>query len=176
MSLFATSWPLLASLALCACGAVTDVRSGLIPNRLTLPSLCGALIAHTWLDGAWGLGLGMASVALCGGVPLMLFGLRAIGGGDVKLFAALGALLGVRHGLELQLLSYVLCAVYALCLLAYRGSLLATLGRSFALLYSPLLPAARRPALPVEAMTRIKLGSAIFAACVLLAARGALGV
>jgi len=123
-----------------------------------------------------GLAFALASAALCGGVPLVLFGLRAIGGGDVKLFAALGALLGVQAGLELQLLSYCLCAVYALCLLAHRGSLLATLGRSLALLYAPLLPAARRPALPAEAMTRIKLGGAIFAACALLAGRGALGV
>jgi prepilin peptidase CpaA len=176
MYLFATSWPLLCSLALCACAAMTDVRSGLIPNWLTLPSACGALLAHAWFDGAGGLGLSLASVALCGGVPLVLFGVRAIGGGDVKLFAALGALLGVQHGLELQILSYALCAIYALCLLAYRGTLLATLGRCVALLWAPFLPAARRAALPVEAMTPIKLGGAIFAACALITVRGALGV
>jgi prepilin peptidase CpaA len=169
------SWLLAWSLALTACAALTDMRSGRIPNWLTLPSLCAGPLVHGWLDGVRGFGFSLGAAVLCGGVPLLLFGMRAIGGGDVKLFAALGSLLGVEQGLELQLLSYSLCTVYALCLLTYRGALFVTLRRSLALLGSAWLPAARRPALPEEAMTQIRLGASIFVACASLAARVAFG-
>jgi prepilin peptidase CpaA len=170
-----SSWLIAWSLTLTACAAFTDTRRGLIPNWLTLPSLCVAPLVHAWLDGVRGLAYSFGAAALCGGVPLLLFGLRAIGGGDVKLFAALGGVLGIEQGLELQLLSYSLCTIYALCLLTYRGALFATLRRSLALLASPFLPAAGRPALPATAMTQIRLGASIFVACALLTARSALG-
>jgi prepilin peptidase CpaA len=156
--------------------AIADARTGLIPNWFTLPTLATAPLVHGLIQGPGALGFSIAGAIVCGLVPLSLFGLHAIGGGDVKLFAALGALWGVRLGLEAQLLSYMLGALHALCLLAFRGTLLATLRRSFALLATPFLPKSHRKPPPVEAMTPLRLGSAIFVASALLVARNALGL
>ena len=97
-------------------------------------------------------------------MPLLLFGLGAIGGGDVKLFAAIGAVAGMSVGIEIQLASYGMATLYALCVLAHRGHLLATLGRSLALLLAPLTPKAKRAVPPPESMMSLRLGPAIFAA------------
>ena len=172
----ASSWLTIWLLALTSLAAITDARTGLIPNWFTLPTLAMAPLVHGLLQGPGALGFSIAGAVVCGVVPLLLFGLRAIGGGDLKLFAALGALWGMQLGLEAQLLSYMLGALYALCLLAYRGTLLATLGRSLALLVTPFLHTSRRKPPPAEAMTPIRLGAAIFLASSLLVARSALGL
>ncbi len=164
-SLWSTLW----LLALTLLAALSDTRTGLIPNWLTLPTLCAAPLVHALLAGPGALAASLAAALLCALVPLALFGLHAIGGGDVKLFAAIGAIGGVELGLQAQLLSYALCALGACCVLAYRGRLLATLGRSLLL----LLPRARRRP-PPEALTPVRLGAAIFAACALLLATEAL--
>jgi Flp pilus assembly protein protease CpaA len=46
----------------------------------------------------------------CGAVPLLLFRLKAIGGGDVKLLATVGAQLGPLLGLELSFAAFVVAA------------------------------------------------------------------
>jgi prepilin peptidase CpaA len=94
-------------------------------------------------------------------VPLLLFGLRAIGGGDVKLLATIGALAGASRGLEIQLASYCVLTLYALVLLAHRGQVLGTLGRALRILIAPLL---RRPAPAAETLLSLRLGPSIFVA------------
>jgi prepilin peptidase CpaA len=158
-------WPTTAwLLALAATAALTDLRTGLIPNWLTLPSLALAPLAQLFAAGPGACGGALVGALACALVPLLLFGLDAIGGGDVKLFAALGALAGTRIGLEIQLLGYMLASVWALCGLAYRGALWATLVRALGVLLSPL----RRERSSLEAMNAVRLGLPILAATVLL--------
>lgn len=164
-------------LLLCLTGtaAVTDARRGVIPNWLTLPALALFPLAQLASTGPGGLLDACLGVMTCGVVPLLLFRAGAMGGGDVKLFAAIGALCGSNAGLELQLISYALAALFALCVLAYRGVLFATLLRALALVCGPLLPARlRAPALPEQGM-QVRLGVAIFAAAVLLGGPAMLG-
>ena len=169
-------WISVALLALTLPAAITDARSGLIPNWLTLPALAAVPLARGIVQGPGALGLSVLGACVCGLVPLLLFGLRAIGGGDVKLLAAIGALTGVRLGLEVELEGLMLCMLYGLGLLAFRGELLATLRRSLALLVAPLVPKARRKVPTAAAMTSVRLGPAIFLAAATCVARGVLGV
>jgi prepilin peptidase CpaA len=75
-------------------GCVTDLRTRRVPNMLTLGAAAGALGFHL-LVGGWA-GLGWAAAGWLTGLALFLpfFALGGIGGGDVKLLAALGAWLG----------------------------------------------------------------------------------
>lgn len=72
--------------------AVNDCRRGIVPNRLTYPAIVGGLLLWTIAQG-WS-GLGDSSLALMAGLiptALIFFG-GALGGGDVKVMAAVGAL------------------------------------------------------------------------------------
>jgi prepilin peptidase CpaA len=84
---------------------VTDLRSRRIPNVLTFGAALAGLAAHVWLEGIAGVKTA-AGGWLLGTVCFMpFFLLRGMGGGDVKLLAALGAWLGPEDTLPLALYS-----------------------------------------------------------------------
>ena len=81
-------------LALLAWAALIDLRDRRIPNWLTVSLALAGLAqsftwAHTVTPGAAALGFATGF-----GITFVLFGLGALGGGDVKLLAGLGAWLG----------------------------------------------------------------------------------
>ena len=155
------------ALAASLVAALTDARRGRIPNWLTLPVAGAAVLAHAVSRGAWGVTESAAGLALCGGVPLVMFRAsrgRAIGGGDVKLFGALGALLGPTMGLEIEFGALGLLLIVALVRLAYAGQLLRVVGSTGRLLASPFSKGTPRVA-PV-ALTEMRLGPAIALATV----------
>jgi prepilin peptidase CpaA len=81
-------------LALLIIAAATDLRVRKIPNWLTL-MLATTGIARSFLDHAGITVSGaMLGIAIGFALPFMLFALGALGGGDVKLLAGLGAWLG----------------------------------------------------------------------------------
>jgi prepilin peptidase CpaA len=85
-----------------------------IPNWLSLAGIVAGFLLNDWRFALGGLGLALA-------IHLPLFALRATGGGDVKLMAALGALLGFEQWLRVFLISAVLGGVVALGLVLWRG-------------------------------------------------------
>jgi prepilin peptidase CpaA len=85
----------------------------------------------------------------------------------VKLFAALGAILGPMLGLEVQMYTFAAAAIVVPLRLAWQGRLLATLWRSFALVASRFFPSLRRVPANEEALSWVRLGPAIFAGTVL---------
>ncbi len=141
-----------------------DHRTGRIPNALTLPTTAVGLVMH---GAVGGVNAGMTSaLGVIAGlvVPAVLYKVssgKAIGGGDVKLFAALGALMGPMLVIETQFGSFVLLAVFAIIRLAFRGALLRVLGNSMMLLFNPFLPKKWRREIQPEAMTEMRLGPAI---------------
>ena len=82
-------------LTVTAVGAVWDVRSGRVPNALTYTA-AGAGLALNAVMRPSGIGLGPAALGLLVGFgPLFVVYLAGgLGGGDVKLMAAVGAFLG----------------------------------------------------------------------------------
>jgi len=88
---------LLCALTLATVGAVKDFRGQRIPNWLTYSGLFVALVVRTGLNGWPGLKGGLASMLLAGGIFLLLFLIGAMGGGDVKLMAAVGAWVGLAQ-------------------------------------------------------------------------------
>ncbi len=149
-------------LILCAIAAFTDWRAGVIPNWLTLPPLAIAPIYFMISGGIWDLVRSLLGIVICVLVPLFLFWRRAIGGGDVKLFATIGALSGYMVGLEVQLLACALAGFYALVLLCWQGKLLRTLKNILCIASNIVLPKSKRIVVNPEFMTSIRLGVAIF--------------
>jgi prepilin peptidase CpaA len=152
-----------------AIGAFVDARTGRIPNLLTLGALAGAPVvafaletsAHGARAGLTAAGMSLLGAILCGFGPFIGFVKGAIGGGDVKLFAALGALLGPRLGLDAEFYGFLFGALYVPAKLAWNGQLcaaLAGMARNFTNVFRP--KAARVPPPEVLKM-RIRLGPAI---------------
>lgn len=167
---------LLIAVMLTSLAALWDIRTGAIPNRLVLVGLAVALCVRpsfAWLsrDSA-AAGAALLDVALgvltCTLVPIMAYAGRSMGGGDLKLFAACGALIGPELGFELQIFSFVVACLYVFGLLAFRGTLLRTLGASLVALSNPILPRSMRRAVPPEARQSIHFGPAICAASVIV--------
>jgi prepilin peptidase CpaA len=98
--------------------AVYDWRERRIPNWLCLVCL-GAAFVFNLFQADWRSGLMGFALALLIHVPLYL--LRATGGGDLKLMAALGALLGPDAWLELFVISSLLGGVLAIAVILSRG-------------------------------------------------------
>ena len=75
-------------------GAMSDVRTARIPNSLTYPATLAALILRIYFLGVSGLKHGAIGMLVAGGLFLVLFVLGAMGGGDMKLMAAVGMWVG----------------------------------------------------------------------------------
>jgi len=107
------------AVGLTAC--VTDLKSRRIPNVLTFGAAVGAL-AFQGMTAGWS-GLGTAAAGWLVGLVIFLpfFALRGIGGGDVKLVAALGAWLGPESALWLGLWSALAGGPLALIVVLFRG-------------------------------------------------------
>jgi prepilin peptidase CpaA len=72
-------------------GCVTDLQSRRIPNAVTLTAAVAAFAFHAFVGGWTDLGWSLAGWATGLAIFFPLFLLRGLGGGDVKLMAALGA-------------------------------------------------------------------------------------
>ncbi|MET0387041.1 MAG: A24 family peptidase [Polyangiales bacterium] len=170
MVLHAQHWLTLGAVAIAALAAISDYRTGLIPNRLVgfgflalfVLRVAAALLGDpSQLATSLGLlGLGMLISAL---IPLTLYICRALGAGDVKLMAVCGAGLGPVAGLEAEFYAFGFGALYALAHSAYSGVLLATLRGSALLLTNPLIPRRLRKPVPVVAQKPMRFGPAICA-------------
>ncbi len=164
-AVFVPALALIASTVAC----VTDLRSGRIPNWLTSPAICLGLLMHGILGGRAGLIESLLGLLAGAAVPAILYRStqgRAIGGGDAKLFAALGALLGPMRGLEVQLGAFGCLAIFAIVALAYRGQLLGVLCNTVRLAANPLLPGKLRRPIATASMTEFRMGPAIAVAVI----------
>lgn len=108
-------------LTLVAIAAATDLHNHRIPNWLVATALLLALPLQTYLHGlgvgtsAWALG------ALTGLAPLLVaYLLRAVGAGDAKLMAAIGAFVGPHAVLQIVLATFLVGGLMALAVMLSR--------------------------------------------------------
>ena len=169
------------AVATTAAAAWTDLRRGEIPNWLTLGAFSAGVLASGALAARAGgdpravalavLGAFAGGLA-CAILPFLLWRSGVMGGGDVKLFIALGSLVHAGAGLDIELSSFVAGSLVAPVQLAFQGKLLVTLKRIGILLANLALPAARRIALPRSELTWFRFGPAILLATVWVCATG----
>jgi len=129
-------WIILAGLktAILACAVLlsvvagwTDLRSGMIRDRLTLPGLVAGVVLNTLVGGWGGLKLSLfgAGVGLLLLLPFMLR--NYLGGGGWKLAGTLGAFVGPGLLVKLLTASVFVVGVMFLLLVIYKGQLRETL-------------------------------------------------
>jgi prepilin peptidase CpaA len=122
---------LLAALLLALTAAVTDLKGRRIPNWLTYPGILlgfvfrGALLG--WLGWKGGLATALAGCLLAGGIMFLFFMVRAMGAGDVKIMAAIGAFVGPRDAVTVLLATAICGGVLAIAYALYRRRMISTL-------------------------------------------------
>lgn len=100
---------------------VYDLRYMEIPDRFTIPAMAFALVANLYLGFAWtSLALG---AVVAGGFFLAQYVLSKgawIGGGDIRLGALMGLMLGLPSTVAALFVAYVVGAIYAGWLIATK--------------------------------------------------------
>jgi len=146
--------------AVAAC--VFDLRSRRIPNALTFGAALAGLVFHRLVDGPEGalVAAGGWLVGLC--IFLPFFMLRGMGGGDVKLLAALGAWVGPQEALWVAVYTGIAGGVLGVCVAFSRGYLKTAMRNVLgALLYWGTVGMKPVPGLTLESTDAPRLAYAI---------------
>ena len=142
MGALAAEQPLVTTVAFAAVmalAALLDLTSRRIPNALTVTAVALGLLLrvplglHAVIAGILGIGLALVLTT-----PLFLAG--ALGGGDAKLLAAVGAFMGPGRLIGACLLIALLGGIVALLDAARRGALLRVLLNTFHIVVGWLSP------------------------------------
>ncbi len=115
-------------------GAVTDVRSHRIPNWLTYSGLSVALAVRGIGQGWRGLGVGLAGLLVGGGIFFLLFLVRGMGAGDVKLMAAVCAWVGFHNTLTVLIATAIAGGVLAIVYMVFFKRVIGTFKNLWTLL------------------------------------------
>ena len=108
--------------------AVWDIRTRRIPNWLTLSGVVLGVALNTFLFEINGLWFSLKGLGVAFAVYFVLYLLHAMGAGDVKLMAAVGAAAGPGNWIGILVLTSVAGALVGLLLVAFKGRLRRTLG------------------------------------------------
>ena len=169
---------LMGAVAVAIVAAIWDWRTRRIPDWLTYGTILVAVPSHAVL--AWRLhgtllqvltaaGISVLGALVCGLLPFLCWHRGLCGGGDVKLFAALGALLEPFLGFEAQLYSYYAAALFVPLVLLYQGTFLRMVRNSYRMAINGLRPKSKREVIDPSALTWFRLGPAVVAGCMVTA-------
>ncbi|UQZ81619.1 Type IV leader peptidase family protein [Paenibacillus konkukensis] len=118
---------------------ITDVRKRKIPNALTASGWLAGMAIHAAMSGTAGVRYALIGTAVGFAPMLVLYLIRAVGAGDVKLFGAIGALTGGELVLQSMMYSLLYAALVGCVILLWRRQWKNTWSRIFMLLFGTFL-------------------------------------
>ena len=125
---------LLAAFVVVSLAVYTDLRWRKISNKLTIPAIAAGIVLNTICLSWYGLLSSLAGFAIGIAVFIIPFALRGMGGGDVKLMGALGALLGGYAIFSIALYTAVCGGLLAVVVALYNHELGSSLRKVIQLL------------------------------------------
>jgi prepilin peptidase CpaA len=164
---------LICASAIAMAGAIHDARSRRIPNQLTFAAIAAGFVVRAVLGGWLGFESAAWGALLGGGIFFLFFVIGGMGGGDVKLMAAVGTWAGVQQVTPILLAAALAGGVLAVIYMFAYGTVSRTFRNSLVLLHhhvtSGLQP---HPELNVQksGTTRVPFGVAIAAGTLFCAA------
>lgn len=99
-----------------------DLGSYRIRNITSVIGLAAGLIINLILEGSEGLLLSIIAACIPFIFLIVLFALRMLGAGDIKLFCAIGAVMGIRFILLAMVFSFLSGGIIAIILIIIRGN------------------------------------------------------
>ena len=98
---------------------IIDVRHHKLPNWLTAGGMVVGILFHLISNGIDGLIFSFLGLLVAGGIFLLLYVFKAIGAGDVKLFAAIGSLVGIQLVLYMMMYSIIFGGLIGIIILLF---------------------------------------------------------
>jgi prepilin peptidase CpaA len=148
--------------------AIFDLRWRRVPNWLTVSGVLLGVVLNTLLLPSQGLLSSLEGVGLALLIYVPLYLLRGMGGGDVKLMAAVGAIAGPGNWLRIFFLTLIFGAVAAIILIFVKRRVRRTfqnIGLILVSLRSGHAPYAKNPELDVREEKGVRLPHAVTIAC-----------
>ena len=139
-----------------------DVRYRRIPNPFVLATLAAGIAIHAIFAGLPGVAASLGGCALAFVLMFMLHVFGAMGAGDVKLFAAIGAVTGAPLVLPTFIVVILTGGLLAVVLIIRAGTLISTMHRVLQI-FVGMLPGWQMPkfAVPLDRKHTIPYGVAI---------------
>lgn len=122
-----------------AAAAYYDLKQNKIPNRITFPMIVWGIISMSMIGGMKGLQTSLFGFLLGFVIFFVPFTFHAMGGGDVKLMAGIGAMLGWQMIISVILYAAICGGIVVLIMAIYQKRLLAVLLSAFGVLLNPIL-------------------------------------
>ena len=148
--------------------AAWDIRFRRIPNWLSLAGVLLGIGLNSFLFGVPGFEMSLKGLGLASLIYLPLYFLRGIGAGDVKLMAAVGAMVGAQNWLVIFILTSVFGTFAALVVIARRGLVRRTFHNILLIVKSlsaRQAPYRQSPELDVRSSQGTRLPHAVAIAC-----------
>ena len=108
---------------------ITDLRSSRVPNLITFPLALFGLVFHTIADSGNGIVFSLEGLCLGFGLLLGFYVYGGMGAGDVKLLAAVGAVVGPLNVFVGFLFAALLGGLYAVAIMVWYLGLSGTAER-----------------------------------------------
>jgi prepilin peptidase CpaA len=137
--------PAYTAAAAASVAAILDLRSRRIPNWLTATALLAGVLLNGMLSGLEGAVASVLGAAVGLAMLLPFYAMRAIGAGDVKLLAALGALLGASLLVSVAIYGALVGGAISIVILLVRRRLFINLQEMFIEHRPPTLSGATAP-------------------------------
>ena len=148
--------------------AIIDAVKRRIPNWLTLPGVVLGIALNSFLFGTTGLWSSLEGLGLAMLIYFPLFAVRGMGAGDVKLMAAVGALVGPANWFGILVVTSIFGAAAALISIVARGRFRRTFQNIWLILVSLRMrraPYADNPELDVGSERAVRLPHGIVVGC-----------
>lgn len=111
--------------------AYFDITKHRIPNWLNVSGVLVGILYHVFVNQIDGFLQSIFAVLAGGGIMLVLYIFKAIGAGDVKLFAAIGAITGVLFTLYAIMYSIIFAGIIGLFILLFTKTIFINLLLAF---------------------------------------------
>jgi prepilin peptidase CpaA len=99
-----------------------DIHNYRISNLTVALGLAAGLLLNFIFNGIEGLAWSILASILPAVLLIILFALRMLGAGDIKLFCAIGAIMGVQFVLYTMAFSFLAGGIMAICIMLFRGN------------------------------------------------------
>lgn len=98
----------------------SDLRSYKIKNSIIFPFILSGLAINCYYSGVDGMLASLLGIIFPAVLLMVLFALKMLGAGDIKLFCAIGAIMGIDFVLRTIAYSFICGGLIALALLVLR--------------------------------------------------------